>query len=173
MIKSLASLAAVGLLFAATTMTGPAQAQKAQEDGSLEVSSQRGMRGGGGGGGFRGGSVGGGFRGGNVAGFRGGSSVGGFRGGAAFRGGQVAGFRGANRTVRTAGIRPGWHGRHWRGRWHPGWRWGWRGPGWGWGWPVAAGLAFGAVAAYPYYDNCGWVWVAPGRRVWRCWPPYY
>jgi hypothetical protein len=62
----------------------------------------------------------------------------------------------------TASARPfGWHGGGWHGGWHGG---GWHGGGWhggwhhggGWGWGAAglgAGLAFGALAAAPYYGG--------------------
>jgi hypothetical protein len=147
--RSAGSLAAVGLLFAAMAVTGPAWAQGAPAAGvqndrnGYDVSAQRR----GGGGGMRVG--GGGFR---------GAGVGGFRGGAIRRGGPAAG-----RFVGRPGV--AWRGGRW---WGP--RWGWRRPGWGWGWPVAAGFAFGAAAS----SSCGWVWTPSGFRVWRCWPyPYY
>jgi hypothetical protein len=43
----------------------------------------------------------------------------------------------------------GWHG----GGWHGG---GWRHGGWGFGPAVAGGLAFGALAAAPYYYGYGY-----------------
>ena len=137
-----------------------------------DAAARNGFHGGFGGGGFRGGSfAGGGFARGGFAG--GGFNRGGF-GRPAFAGAGFArpgwngggvrwgggwgprpgwGWRGAN-----VGLRPGWGG------WGPGW--GWRRPGWGWG-AVGAGLAFGALAAAPYYgsfgfDDCPVV----GRRVW-------
>jgi hypothetical protein len=127
-------------------------------------------------GGFHGGFAGGGFRGGGFVG-------GGFRGGGFGRGGFArpafagAGFArpgwqgGGVRWGGGWGTRPGWGWRAanvglrpgWGSNW--GWRRGWR-PGWGWG-AAGAGLAFGALAAAPYfnsfdYDDCPVV----GRRVW-------
>ena len=50
------------------------------------------------------------------------------------------------------GFHGGWHG----GGFHGGWRGGgWRHGRFGWGPAVAGGLAFGALAAAPYYSGYG------------------
>lgn len=84
----------------------------------------------------------------------------------AYRGGYARGWRG--------GARYGtWRGNNWRGGprygyWRGGPRWGWGRPGWV-GAGVVAGAAVGALAAAPYYGNCGYysvpTWIN-GRRVW-------
>ena len=56
------------------------------------------------------------------------------------------------------GFGHGFHGGGFGGGFHGGFRGGgWRGGRWGWGPAAAAGLAFGAVAAAPYYyDGYGY-----------------
>jgi len=56
----------------------------------------------------------------------------------------------------------GWHGGGWGGGWHGGGVWHpgyWRGGSWYGGWwgpAVAAGLAAGAIATYPYWGGYGY-----------------
>jgi hypothetical protein len=112
-------------------------------------------------------------------GFHGGFGGGGFRGGSFVGGGFARGGFARPAFAGAGFVRPGWHGGgvRWGGGWGPGWGsrpgwgsgWGWRrgwGPGWGWR-AAGAGLAFGALAAAPYfssfgYDDCPVV----GRQVW-------
>ena len=54
------------------------------------------------------------------------------------------------------GFGHGFHGGGFHGAFHGGgWRGGWGHRGWGWGPAIAGGLAFGALAAAPYYDGYG------------------
>lgn len=59
--------------------------------------------------------------------------------------------------VTAANAQRGFHGGHGfhGGGFHGGFHRGWRGGGFGWGPAVVGGLAFGALAASPYYYGCG------------------
>ena len=65
----------------------------------------------------------------------------------------------------------GWHGGGWHGGgggvWHPGY---WRGGDWNNGWwgpAVAAGVAAGAIASYPYWGGLAMVMAAAAGRFVR------
>jgi hypothetical protein len=58
--------------------------------------------------------------------------------------------RGFGHGFHGGGFGGGFHGGFRGGGWRGG---GWRHGGWGWGPAAAAGLAFGAIAAAPYYND--------------------
>ena len=68
----------------------------------------------------------------------------------------------------------GWHGGGWGGgrNWHPGY---WRGGVWyngWWGPAIAAGIAAGALATYPYWGGGGYGYGYPNNGCWAYRPTY-
>ena len=93
--------------------------------------------------------------------------VGGLVGGSSWHGGGGLAWRDWGGGWHGGGWGGGWHG---GGVWHPGfWRGGVWNNGW-WGPAIAAGVAAGALATYPYWGGYGYGY--PNNGCWAYRPTY-